>query len=68
MKKSTAGRKILDDDIAKIEAGIKNYMNDNQKVAELLGEDQKQRLEKLIDDKDALRSRVKGITTGVARW
>ena len=58
-EKSTAGRKILDDDIAKIEAGIKNYMNDNQKVAELLGDDQKQRLEKLIDDKDALRSRVK---------
>ena len=58
-EKSTAGRKILDDDIAKIEAGIKNYMNDNQKVAELLGEDQKQRLEKLIDDKDALRLRVK---------
>ena len=58
-EKSTAGRKILDDDIAKIEAGIKNYMNDNRKVAELLGEDQKQRLEKLIDDKDALRSRVK---------
>ena len=58
-EKSTAGRKILDDDIANIEAGIKKYMGDNQKVAELLGEDQKQRLEKLIDDKDALRSRVK---------